>query len=632
MTRKGMRIVLFRPPPFSSAPRTPSPHTSSPPSSDSIVEENLEVAKTFLARWGPDSTTAVSLFQGDDRDEARQFIEVVKNLHAAMQCHASQDSSSDKLVRAHDLMSTAMERLQKEFSQILSVNREYLYPESVSRESSITISARSSVSDFELKTEDEFGIAKESISEVERVSMSAMADLKAIADCMISTGYGKECVKIYKTVRKSVIGESLYNLGIEKLSFSKVQKMDWDVLEIKIKRWFKGVKTALKSLFKGEKILCDHVFSASLPIRESCFAQICKAGATTLFGFPELVAKYKKSPEKIFITLDLYEAIADLCPEINCIFSSTASSNVQSQAVSTLVKLGENIGTLITDFETSIQKESSKKPVPRGGVHPLTSYVMNYISFLSDYRGVLNDILADWPLPTKLPMPESYYGTSKEEDSPITLRFAWLILVLLCKLDGKAEHYNNVALSYLFLANNLQYIVNKVRTSNLRFVLGGDWIEKHESKIKLYSSKYRRIGWSEVISTLPADVKAEISPEEASESFRNFDRAFKETCRKQTSWIVPDQKLRDEIRISVAKELGALYGEFYAENRVRTERVSESDPVVRLSPDDLGNYLSDLFYGSGSESEGSGYSSTSSHSSPFSAVFSKEIRLDFFVK
>ncbi|XP_038902658.1 exocyst complex component EXO70H1-like [Benincasa hispida] len=624
MPPKGMRSVFFKSPTSSSIPSTPSPssssHSSRPTLSDSMVEENLEVAESFVTKWRPDSTIVGSLFQGDGRDEARQYIKAVKGLYASMHCLASRDSSSKKLMRAHDLMKIAMERLQKEFYQILSVNREYLYPEPVSSvQSPMTLSARSSVSDFELESEDEFRFANESIAEVERVSISAMADLKAIADCMISTGYGKECVKVYKTVRKSIIDESLYNLGIEKLSFAKVQKMDWEVLEIKIKIWLKGVKTAVKSLFEGERVLCDHVFSASVPIRESCFAQISKDGATILFEFPELVAKYKKTPEKIFITLDLYEAIADLWPEIDYIFSSTATSMVQSQAVSSLIKLGENIRTLINDFEMAIQKESSKTPVPKGGVHPLTRYVMNYISFLSDYSGILNDIVADWPLATKLSMPESYYGTPKEEDSPITLRFAWLILVLLCKLDGKAEYYNDVALSYLFLANNLHYVVEKVRTSNLRFILGNDWIERHESKIKLYSSKYRRIGWNGVFSSLPADVTAGISPEEARESFRNFNRAFEETYRKQASWIVPDQKLRDEMKISLARELGALYGEFYARNRVRVRRISGSDNVIRLSPDDLGNYLSDLFYGSGSESVGSGSSSTSSsHSSPSS--------------
>ncbi|GMQ10199.1 hypothetical protein CsSME_00053293 [Camellia sinensis var. sinensis] len=38
--------------------------------------------------------------------------------------------------------------------------------------------------------------------------------------------------------------------------------------------------------------------SASSRISESCFAEIAKEGAMTLFGFPELAAKFKKlSPE-----------------------------------------------------------------------------------------------------------------------------------------------------------------------------------------------------------------------------------------------------------------------------------------------------------------------------------------------
>jgi hypothetical protein len=40
--------------------------------------------------------------------------------------------------------------------------------------------------------EDEFQAIGESISEVERVSVTTMVDLKAIADCMIYSSYGKE--------------------------------------------------------------------------------------------------------------------------------------------------------------------------------------------------------------------------------------------------------------------------------------------------------------------------------------------------------------------------------------------------------------------------------------------------------
>jgi exocyst complex protein 7 len=581
------------------------------------MDENIEIAHTLFTKWNSDDSSLSninSLFNGD-RYEARQYLNAVKDLQTSMHYFIAHDSSSEKLVRAQILMQTAMKRLEKEFYQILSANRDYLDPESVSNRSS-RASTISSFSDFEDELEDEFRVAGESISEVERVSMAAMADLKAIADCMISSGYGKECVKIYKIIRKSIVDEGLYHLGVEKLSLSQVQKMDWQVLELRIKNWLNAVKIAIKTLFYGERILCDHVFSASASIRESCFTDISREGAMTLFGFPESVAKCKKSPEKMFRTLDLYEAISNLWAEIDSIFSYESTSAIRTQAVNSLVKLGDAVRTMLTDFESAIQKDSSKTPVPGGGPHPLTRYVMNYITFLTGYSEILADIVADWPLTVQAPLPESYFPSSDSDEvtsSAIAVRLAWLVLVLLCKLDGKAELYKDVALSYLFLANNLQYMVAKVRGSNLKYLLGDDWVAKHELKVKQYAANYERMGWSKVLTSLPEDPKAEISPEQAKDSFKRFNAAFEEAYSKQASWIVPDSKLRDELKVSVAKKVLPAYAEFYENHRVGLRRECGSESLVRYAPENLNNYLSDLFHGTGGAGSVSS-SSSSSHS------------------
>ncbi|KAE8038973.1 hypothetical protein FH972_011430 [Carpinus fangiana] len=605
MPRKGMRSIFFK---SSSPSPSSSPSSSIPPSSPSrtfsetLMDENFEIAESLITKWDSDTSSyakITSLFH-EDRHEANRYLNSVRDLQSAMQHLITQNAASGKLVRGQNLMQMAMHRLEKEFYQLLSINRACLDPESVSASSSRSSAARSSVSDLEDdESEDEFRAAGESISEVERVSATAMADLKAIADCMISSGYGKECVKIYKIIRKSIIDEALYHLGHERLSLSQAQKMDWEVMELKIKNWLNAVKVAMKTLFYGERILCDRVFSASASIRESCYDEISKEAAISLFGFPEIVAKCKKSPEKMFRTLDMYEAIASLWPDIESIFSDESTLAVRSQAVTSLIKLGEAVRTTLTDFETAIQKESSKTAVPGGGVHPLTRYAMNYISFLTDYCGVLADIVADWPLTVQAPLPESYFGSPESDDSPITVRIAWLILVLLCKLDGKAEHHKDVALSYLFLANNLQYVVVKVRTSNLKLLLGDDWVAKHEAKVKQYAANYERMGWSKVFASLPEDPTAEISPEQARECFKKFNAAFDEAYRKQSTWVVSDPKLRDEIKISVAKKLGPAYRDFYEKNQAGLRQLVGSESFVRYAPDDLGNYLSDLFFGTG---------------------------------
>ncbi|XP_050213320.1 exocyst complex component EXO70H1-like [Mercurialis annua] len=617
-----MRTMFFKQSGSPSSSPMRSPPQQRHTFSANLMDENIENAYSIITKWDShDSSSAdycslTSLFAAENRQEAKQYLNSVKALQAAMQYYITEKPGSDKLVKAQTLMQIAMKRLEKEFYQILKSNRDYLDAESVSSTHSSRVSRSSgAASVFSEDSGDEsendgslssrFG---DSVTEVERVSMAAMADLKAIADCMIASGYGKECVKIYKIVRKSIVDESLYHLRVESLSVAQVLKMDWDLLEIKIKSWINAVKVAVKTLFYGERILCDHVFSASSTIAENCFSDITKEGALSLFVFPENVAKCKKTPDKMFKILDLYEAIADQWPEIESIFNFESTSAVRSQAVNSLIGLGEAVRTMLTEFEAAISKDNSKTPLPGGGVHPLTRYVMNYISFLADYSGVLSDIVADWPLTTQTSLPESYFGSPEIEDgasTTIPVRFAWLILVLLCKLDGKAMLYKDVAQSYLFLSTNLQYVVSKVRTSSLRFLMGDDWIEKHETKVRQYAQNYERMGWSKVLASLPEDLTAAMTVNQAAELFNRFNSAFEESYMKQSGWVVPDGKLRDEIKLSVAKKLVPAYRNFYENFRP----VVRNPGTVRYTPDDLGNYLSDLFFGNSSGSSSTSFSS-----------------------
>ncbi|GAU14595.1 hypothetical protein TSUD_96590 [Trifolium subterraneum] len=606
MPRKGMRSIFFQPSTSSKLPPQSSPLRTF---SDSLMEENIENAESLITKWDYSKRIITPLFSGNTRLEAKQYLNAVKGLQSAMQYLVTRDSTSNSLIKAQFLMQLAMKTLQKEFYQILSSNREHLDPETVSNRSS-SVSFSDYDSEIEI-SDDEFRVAGNTISETERVSMLAMADLKAIADCMISSGYGKECVKVYIVMRKSIVDEALYHLGVERLSYSQIQKMDWEVIELKIKTWLNAVKVAVGTLFHGERILCDDVFAAAgKRIAESCFAEITKEGAISLFTFPEMVGKCKKTPEKMFRTLDLYEAISDHLPQIQSIFSFDSTANVRLQAVTSMVKLAEAVKTMLTDFESAIQKDSSKKPITGGGVHPLTRYVMNYITFLADYSGVLSDIVFDLP---QSPLPESYYQSPMRNEnnssSDISEKIAWLILVLLCKLDGKAELYKDVALSYLFLANNMQYVVVKVRRSNLGFLLGEDWLTNHELKVREYVSKFVRVGWNKVLSTLPENSTVDMPVEKVRESFVKFNAGFDEECRKQSSWVVTDPKLRDEIKGAIGSKLVGKYSGFYEMNRVGL------DSVIRYKPENIEGCLCNILYGVGDSGSVSSHSSSSSRGS-----------------
>ncbi|KAG2328942.1 hypothetical protein Bca52824_000122 [Brassica carinata] len=590
-----------------SLPSSPSPFTSYPPSplhqvfTQSTMEEAIERAEAIIKKWDPNTpsfTKIVSLFN-HSRKEAKEFIKCVRDLRKAMHFLVSQDSQSPKLALAQTLMQIAMTRLEKEFFQILSSNRDKLDPESASGQSSTSTNSEFEDDDYD-EDDNEFKKAGESITKVEKASAVVMSDLKAIAECMISCGYGKECVKIYKRIRKSIVDEGLSLLGIESYKGSRFHRTDWVNLEHMIKNWTKAAKIGVTTLFRGEKLLCDNVFSASNSMRESCFYEIANEAATNLFKFPEFVAKEKKSHERIFSLMDLQAAISDLWQDIEMIFHYDSVSGVKSQALTSLQKLKVSIHSALTDFELTIHKDSTKALTPGGGIHKLTRSTMSFISSLSEHISVLSEILADHPIPINTRLLEPYVRTpmleEEDHDHALSVHFAWLILVLLCKLDTKAEHYKDVSLSYLFIANNLHFIIETVRSSHLRDLLGEDWITKHDDKLSAYAANYEISAWSYVYMSLP-EVPTELSPEEAKIYFRRFHSAFEEAYMKQSSRVVPDAKLRDELKVSIAKKLVPEYREFYRKYLPMLGQERNIEMLVRFKPDNLENYISDLFHG-----------------------------------
>ncbi|KAK4396279.1 Exocyst complex component EXO70H1 [Sesamum angolense] len=576
---------------------------SQPSLSETLMDRNLATAEPTIMKWDPQSTTVgriTSLFH-HNRREARDFIQAVNSLQKTMHLLLTDNSTSSKLAAPKTLMQIAMKRLEKEFYQILSMNRAHLDPESVSTRSLRTSSTGSSTSDYEEDDDDCVRVANEMISEVEDASTLAMEDLRLIAECMVSSGYAKECMKVYKIIRKSIVDEGIYRLEVEKYTSSQIHKMDWQVLELRIQSWRNALTTAVKTLFNGERILCDHVFASSDSIRESCFTEITKEGAMILFGFPENVAKNsKRSPDKVFRLLDMYSGISDHWLEIDSIFSFQLTITIKSQALTSLIKLGEFVHAALNDFESAVLKDSTKSPVLGGGIHHLTTEVMNYLSILADYSNILSDILADSPPPAKHSFPYSYLGFPDSDASPappVSLKMAWLILALLCKLDAKANYYNDVSLRYLFLANNLQYVVAKVQTSNLKHLLGAGWLAKHESTVKQFAANYERHGWGDVIDSIPSNLTAADTPVKIKEIFKKFNTSFNQAYKKQSLCVVPHRKLRDDIKASIARKIEPLYRQFYSSHRLTMRRARNSVSVVRFAPEDVGHHISVMFSG-----------------------------------
>ncbi|KAH7656870.1 Exocyst complex component Exo70 protein [Dioscorea alata] len=547
--------------------------------SATMMDENIVLTESIIKRWDPSTNLEArmtSLFRSDKR-EAGLLLRAVADLQRAMLFFSSDELAGDPavrsraLVRAQALMQAAIRRLELELELLLSSSPDPL--ESISARTS------SSSGNDELSDEEKISSASDAVP--------AANDLRAISEAMIAAGYGKEYVRIYKTHRKSIVDEGLYRLGFERLSSSQIQKLDWDILELKIKSWLRATGPAIQTLFSGELTLAEHVFSGSNSILESCFADITRDAATALLSFPDSIAKTKSTPEKLFRILDLYDTISTLLPSIKSLFSLESTTSVLSQTLTSLQKLEETANSLLADFEALIQKDASRSAVSGGGVHPLTRYVINYLVFLGDYKLPLANILAN-------SNPSSPQDPGLEESSlssPMAKRISWLVFVLLCKLDGKAEAYKHVGQSYLFLANNLHYIVNKINESELKEILGDEWLQRRSAKVRHYMGNYERLVWATVAAAIPAVGVATAA--EAGESMKAFNAAFEEASRNQGEWVVVDKTARDEVRASAVRMVVPAYRGFYWRCRELLGG-SAGSAVVRYSPEDVRNRIEEL--------------------------------------
>ncbi|GAB2234079.1 hypothetical protein Droror1_Dr00003316 [Drosera rotundifolia] len=608
--------------------KSSTPLSSSSPSCDysraqlpsTGIEQIMASATSMIKSW-----TACNSDEHSDNGCMEELITTVHNLQMAMLNLISIDPASEMLVEGQHLLQAAVNRLQKEFFKFLKHNIEYLRPESLLNRLSRPLSGSLSVSSSDhlsisLSISDDSGESKTSCirdgfeSDEGRLSIQAMNDLKMIADCLIGSGYAKECISVYKIMRRSAVDEALYNLGIDRSRSCPIHKMNWEAIELKIRSWLSSVDFAVKTIFNSERILCYHVFSASsaAATHESCFAEVTRDAALALFAFPAALAGekklWKKSPERIFQFLDLYRAIATLYPDIESIFCFNSMSAVRSLVDSTLGSMEEAVRSMLREFESGIQNDNSKEPIHGGGgVHPLVRYVMNFLGFLSDYSSSISEILANsMPSHHHASLPQNYIENANDS---VTVRFVWLILVLLCQIDSKSKQFRDIAHSYLFLANNVHYVVGKVRSeANLRQLVGKTWLMMHEEKVRQYAAKYERVRWSKVISAFSVyDLMAEmIWMKDVRECFDRFNAAFEEARARDEGWVVVDGKLREGIASAVAGKVLPVYWKMYLKWRGELARAGEGEDVagvVRFTPEDLENYFSSsLLAGGGGRS------------------------------
>ncbi|XVE56592.1 hypothetical protein DITRI_Ditri04bG0023500 [Diplodiscus trichospermus] len=366
----------------------------------------FNAAEKVILRWDSSSSNPESsrhsLPWEDSPDEAVEYLSAVDEILQLVE-DMSIRSGNEIMDRAETAIQIAMSRLEDEFRLILIRNTVPLDAQGLYcsiRRVSLSFAANEGEIDevFESfgEVDSERGCFHErgaSLGDdlsVDLINADAVMELKEIAERMIRSGYEKECVQAYSSVRRDALDECLVILGVEKLSIEEVQKIEWKALDEKMKKWIQAVKITVRVLLSGEKRLCDQIFNGSDSIKEICFNETAKGCMMQLLNFGEAVAIGKRSSEKLFRILDMYDVLADALLDFEMMVTDEF---LCSEAKEVLARLGEAAKGTFVEFENDVKNEASKKPMQNGEIHPLTRYVMNYVKLLVDYSETLNSLL-----------------------------------------------------------------------------------------------------------------------------------------------------------------------------------------------------------------------------------------------
>ncbi|CAF1792088.1 unnamed protein product [Brassica napus] len=559
------------------------------------IDKTLKSAEVILSQFDLLRQAETKVLKGPHED-LESYLEAIAQLRKVIRYFSSNKgfkNSDGVLNHANSLLAKAQSKLEEEFKQLLASYSKAVEPDRLF--DGLPNSLRPSA-DGEGNGKAHGGHHNDD-SETAAYTLPVLIPsrvlplLHDLAQQMVQAGHQQLLLQIYRETRTFVLEESLRKLGVEKLSKEDVQRMQWEVLEAKIGNWIHFMRIAVKLLFAGERQVCDQIFRGFDSLSDQCFAEVTVSSVSMLLSFGDAIARSKRSPEKLFVLLDMYEIMRELHSEIETIFKGKACLEIRNSATGLTKRLAQTAQETFGDFEEAVEKDATKTAVLDGTVHPLTSYVINYVKFLFDYQATLKQLFSE-------------FGNGDDSNSQLASVTMRIMQALQNNLEGKSKQYKDQALTHLFLMNNIHYMVRSVRRSEAKDLLGDDWVQRHRRVVQQHANLYKRTAWTKILQTSSAQGltssgggsveggnSSGVSRGLLKERFKMFNMQFDELHQRQSQWTVPDTELRESLRLAVAEVLLPAYRSFLKRFGPLVESGKNSQRYIKYTAEDLERLL-----------------------------------------
>ncbi|KAL5709187.1 hypothetical protein ACHQM5_019904 [Ranunculus cassubicifolius] len=347
-----------------------------------------------------------------------------------------------------------------------------------------------------------------------------------------------------------------------------IDNLQLEVLKEKIKVWNISMPIALKS------------------IKEQSFYFVAVNTLEKLLSFGDAFATSKRSPDKLFMVLDMYNTMCQLEQELQTILAGEAYHEIRELALTLKKKLADIAHSTLDDFDQAVENDATEIDVLDGGVHPMTRYVINFLNLLLQYESTVKHLLED-------------FGMNDGTEYRMTLVTFRILQALQTALGRKSGNYSDEALYHLFLMNNVHHIVTFGR-SKAKDLLGDEWVQIHQGLVQRHAYQYIRISLRKVLQAISVNGlhrpdSGILNIQVLKDRFKKFNMLFEDLYQRNSQWTVPDSELRESLRISLSVMLLPGYRSFLGRysSEIKSEFISKG--IVRYTVDDLDRMLGEFF-------------------------------------
>ncbi|KAG2263573.1 hypothetical protein Bca52824_070652 [Brassica carinata] len=544
----------------------------------SEIKKRFKEAKKVILGWEQNQSMILEagVSKADLFFQALHDVQRVPTSFKALPIRTNK-KEKDVYNQAAVVLDIAMFRLEKELCDVLNQYKQHVQPQylSVSSRGKDIVYDESFVSldDVVVEATDDQQILGS--NNVVLLDPLVIPHIKAIAKAMFACDYGQAFCEAFITVRRDALDEYMSTLEMERFSCVDVLGMQWEDLNGEMRKWTKVLKIATQVYLASEKQLCDKILGDFEPSSAACFVEISKDTVLSLLAFGEAVSLRSCQPEMLERFLGMYEVSAELLLDVDNLFGDETGSFLRMAFHELAKTLADRTVATFSKFKNAIASDESTRAFSGGGIHHLTRYVMNYLKLLPEYKDALNTLLGNMQVDDSIPE-KTGQDILPSTFSPMARHLRSIVTALESTLERKAQLYAEEPLKYIFLMNNCHYMVQKVKTSELRHFFGDEWIRKHIASYQHNVTDYER-ATKDSVST-------------SRDRCRLFGLAFDDVYKNQTRWSVPDPELRDDLHISTAVKVVQSYRGFLARN---ADRIGEKH--VRYTCEDIESLLLDLF-------------------------------------